>query len=128
MKLKRFYYSCILLICSCSYQSSDYTDDLGEGYTFVSESNANQFIYAISDTSGVNAIPCTVEAFGFDEDFIIAKQRNNRDCLDEDLTNVPMAYWIIDKKKKMNYGPYDSLTYSVKRRELNVPKSLSLQN
>lgn len=126
MKPKNFYYSCLLLLCSCSYSSSDYTDDLGQGYTFVSESNANQFIYG-NDTSGKNAIPCTVEAFVFDENYIIAKQKDNPDCMKEDLSNVPLSYWIIDKRNKMNYGPFDSLTFINKRKELKVPPSLNLK-
>jgi len=125
MKPKYFYYGCLLLLCSCS--SSDYTDDLGQGYTFVSESNANQFIYDMNDTSGKNAIPCTVEAFAFDENYIVAKQRNNQDCLKEDLSSVPISYWIIDKKKKVNYGPIDSLAFINKRKELEVPPSLKLK-
>lgn len=127
MKLNFFYFTCLLLLFSCSYSSSDYTDDLGDGYIFVSESNADQFVSGPNDTTGRGLIPCTVEAFAFDKTYIIAKQRNNQDCSQADLSTIPASYWVIDKKKKITYGPLDSTAFIGKRAELSVPTSLDLK-
>lgn len=127
MKLRCFYLGFLVALCSCSYSSGDYTDELGDGYVFVSESNANQFIYDISDTSGRNPIPCTVEAFAFDKNYILAKQRNNPDCLQKDLSKVSASYWIINKKEKVTYGPLDSTAFINKREVLSVSTSLDLK-
>lgn len=114
------------VLCSCSYPSNDYADDLGDGYIFVSESNSNQFIYNKEDITGKNVIHCTVEAFAFDEGYIIAKQKNNKDCSKIDFSKIPMAYWIIDKKRKTTYGPLDSLSFIIKRKALGISSTLEL--
>jgi len=127
MKLKCiFFYYCLLLF-SCSYSSSDYMDDLGDGYLFVSESNSNQFISGPNDTTGKGLIPCTVEAFAFNDNHIIAKQKNNPDCSNETISDI-LEYWIIDKKKKIVYGPIDSVNFDNKRNELKVSYSLRFKD
>lgn len=114
----------VMLISSCSM--SDSTTDLGQNYIFVSESNANQFISGPDDSLGVYTVPCTVKAFEFDSNFIIATQAVNLQCLDTTPTDLKIQYWIITKKNRMSFGPLDSLSYSKKRQELNVPTALSL--
>lgn len=112
------------LIASCSYSSSDYTADLGSGYTFVSESNTHQIISGPNDTSWIGIVPCTVEKYEYDNKNIIVKQRVNTDCIEQDLSKLSLAYWIIDKKLNMVHGPLDSLTFLSKRKELMVSSSL----
>lgn len=112
------------LIVSCSYSSSDYTEDLGSGYTFVSESNIHQIISGPQDTTWVGVVPCTVEKYEYDDKNIIVKQKVNTDCIQQDLSKLPLAYWIIDKKRNIVNGPLDSLTFLTKRKELMVSSSL----
>lgn len=109
---------------SCSYTSSDYTDDLGEGYVFVSESSVHQIISGPNDTSWTGIIPCTVELYEYDDKHIIAKQKANPDCVHNDLSKVAFSYWIIDKKENRTYGPLDSVTFNNKRKVLSVSASL----
>jgi hypothetical protein len=130
MKVKFFYTIWIfgITLYSCSpFPVNDYLDDLGDGYTFVSESNANQFIYDTKDTAGQIAIPCTVEAIDYDKRYIIAKQRSNKDCFDNGLSTEPISFWIIDKMTRKTFGPLDSVRFSAKRVELSVPSSLDLK-
>ncbi|MFC0317961.1 MULTISPECIES: DUF3997 domain-containing protein [Olivibacter] len=115
----------VVCLSSCSYSSSDYTDDLGDDYLFVSESNANQIISGPNDTTFRGLIPCTVIAYEFDGKNIIAKQKNNPECDDRNLTDTLISYWIIDKKKNISYGPLDSMSYIQKRQELSVSSSLN---
>lgn len=117
----------LTFLFSCSYSSSDYTNDLGGGYTFVSESNANQLISGPGDTTWKGVIPCTVEAYAYDDLHVIVRQRDNPRCLEAGTDRLPVVYWIIDKKKKMIYGPLDSLSFKSKRHELGVSVSLNLE-
>lgn len=110
----------VSLMASCSYSSSDYTVDLGSGYNFVSESNIHQIISGPNDTTLVGTIPCTVEKYEYDDDNIIVRQKVNTDCNKEDLSKLLSAFWIIDKKENAVYGPLDSLTFLLKKKELMV--------
>ena len=126
--IKVYYYSLtIYLLCnilSCSV--SDYTTDLGDNYLFVSESNANQFITNLDNSNGHINIPCTIESVEFDDKFIIATQRSNPDCFGNDFPKKSLHYWIIDKEKKTDFGPLDSLTYLKLRNDFGVSKSLNI--
>ncbi len=125
MKVKFVFTFLILgILSSCS--TSDYNNELGDGYLFVSESNALQFITGPNDSTGTGLIPCTVEAFAYDDIHIIARQKNNPDCSLDDISKISANYWIIDKKKKTSYGPLDSLTFNKRRVELSVSTSLDL--
>lgn len=118
----------LLIFGSCSYSSSDYTEDLGNGYTFISESNSNQFISGPNDTTFVGVVPCSVEAFMHDDFYILARQKENSDCSGKDLSKISAKYWLIDKRMKTTYGPLDSLSYLKKRKELGVPNSLKFKD
>ncbi|TDQ09207.1 DUF3997 domain-containing protein [Pedobacter metabolipauper] len=109
---------------SCS--TSDFTEDLGNGYTFVSESNVHQIISG-PNGSWTGIVPCTVEAYDFDHAYIVVKQRSNPECLRDGISTLSIAYWIINKQRRSTYGPLDSLSFVMKRRELKVPASLNLK-
>lgn len=113
----------LFLMCLYSCSAGDYSTDLGDHYLFVSESNANQFIYNMQDTTGKRSIPCTVDEFKFDEKYIVAKQRPNRDCSDKGFTYNTFRFYIIDKKKAVEYGPLDSITYQKKKKILAIDLS-----
>ena len=119
MKIKRIsVYIFAILIYSCSV--GDYNTDLGDDYLFVSESNANQFIYNVADTTGRRSVPCTVEKFKFDEQYIVAKQKPNSDCSNKGFLDSTSRFYIIDKKKHVEYGPLDSITYQKKVELLSI--------
>jgi hypothetical protein len=104
---------------------SDYTTDLGEGYIFVSESSTTQFIYNEETTYGTASVPCSIEDFTYDDNFIIATQKDNRECsLNKDLSKVKSTFWIIEKKKHTVYGPLDSTFYYRKRDSMSIPETL----
>jgi hypothetical protein len=116
----------LLMLCSCSFPVNDVVDDLGGGYTFVSESSHNQFVSGPNDTLNVTAIPCTVKAVDSNNDFIVASQIDNPDCFRGEAPNQKLTYWIIRKADGRNFGPLDSLQYINKRDELEVPFTLSV--
>lgn len=115
----------VLILPSCSV--SDYTQNIGNDYLFISESNTIQFITGPNDSTGTGLVPCTVEEFVYDDFHIIAKQRDNPDCLRVNLTVLPFNYWIIDKKSKKVHGPLDSLAFNRAKIELSVSNSLDLK-
>ena len=126
--VNRFLLTLIPCLFSCAYSSSDYTDDLGEGYVFVSESNAHQIISGPNDTTWAGIVPCTVEAYEYDRTYIVVRQRRNLECSEEDFSKLQVAYWIIDKKKETVYGPLDSLSFFTKKKDLMVSSSLAFKN
>lgn len=104
---------------------SDYVYNLGDGYIVVSESNADQFITHEENLWRKITIPCTVKDWTYDDSFIIAIQYSNPSC--EELLNIEEKekfYWIIAKSGHKVYGPLDSITYTKKRKELGLPKTL----
>lgn len=121
--MKKLFLFLLVVISSCS--TSDYTEELGEGYLFVSESNAVQFVTGPNDSTRTGIIPCTIEALDYDNDHIIARQKDNPNC-DLNYTSKSISYWIIEKKRKTCYGPLDSLWFGKKRIELSVSNSLNL--
>lgn len=114
----------MLILSSCSM--SDYTEDLGNGYLFVSESNTIQFITGPNDTTFTGLVPCTVKSYASDDFHVIARQKDNPDCSRGDLTSLANNYWIIDKKSEKVYGPLDSLSFNNMKEDLSVSSSLKL--
>ena len=110
------------MLYGCS--AVDYNTDLGDYYMFVSESNTNQFIYNRKDTTGKRSVPCTVEEFRFDERYIVAKQKLNNDCSDNGFKDSISRFYIIDKLKKNEYGPLDSVGYQKVKRKLSIDLNL----
>ena len=123
MKIKR-HLKYFLVVCLYSCAAGDYSTDLGDHYLFVSESNANQFIYNMNDTTGRRSIPCTVEQFKFDERYIVAKQNPNKDCSDKGFNDSISQFYIVDKKRNIEYGPLDSSAYQKKKKLLSITLNL----
>ncbi|MFC5283653.1 DUF3997 domain-containing protein [Pedobacter alpinus] len=122
MKAKLFFV--LFNLASCSV--SDYTEDLGNEYSLVSESKTIQFITGPNDSTFTGLVPCTVESFASDDFYIIAKQRNNPGCSNLDLSSLSINYWIIDKKREKVYGPLDSLSFNRMRKGMSISNSLKL--
>lgn len=122
--MKNKIYLMMLILSSCSM--SDYTEDLGNGYLLVSESNTMQFIAGPNDTTFTGVVPCTVESYASDDFHVIARQKDNPDCSRGDLTSLANNYWIIDKKSEKVYGPLDSLSFNNMKEDLSVSSSLKL--
>jgi len=117
----------MLLLAGCG----DYTDELPGNYHYYSEGSDDSVIVPKDWQDGEAYIPCNIEAFKVNEDFIIARQRAKRDCfwqgrnpLNQEL-NVEY-FWIIDAAQDQIYGPYEKSAYQKKSKDMGVPEELDL--
>ena len=105
--------------------------ELGKGYTFGEEGGA-PLIY--KDYPKRKFIPASVEFYKYDENFIVARQKefkSNKDINNNGYksgismnTSDSMNYWIIILSSDSILGPLGEAQYIKKCKELNVPKDI----
>ena len=131
--MKKLFTSCIFSLLLLSVSCSDYSENLGKGYTYVCEGKGNNSIFHEYPSKG-GQIPPDVISYDYDKDFIIVKQKpqlqqygyeaegeyNNRN---EDGV---FYYWLIDKKRYKTIGPMDSLEFVQTRKKYYVSEKLNL--
>lgn len=117
-----------ILLHACA---SDLAIDLSGGYIYRDEGGDIKDIF---NRNGMGEIPATVNAYDYDDDFIIAKQRPKwpGDPLYERQPDYWLGiqyeyYWIIDLKQGTILGPLDEAGYWATRSQLGVPAELVLQ-
>lgn len=126
MKLKYLVVLNIISLC-CACASSDYTEDLGNGYEYIFESKNMTFISGPNKGSD-HLIPCTIESFDYDNEFILVRQKDNPDCFTDVGHDIPNHFWIIDKLKNERFGPLDSISFINKKEALKISPKLKLAN
>lgn len=121
---------CIALILQCC--TSDYIENLGEGYFFRNEGGDLKDILSKEPKGG--EIPSTVIAFDYDKNFIIAKQRPklSQDILYENNYNYELGadttyFWLIIKKNHLVLGPLKEKEFIEVRERYEIPESLKLK-
>ena len=129
MKKLTLYSFYILLFYGCS----DYSKDLGGGYTYMHEGGGYNVIYHQYPAKG-GEIPPTVVEYKYDKNHITAKQI-------PDSTSIAMGYykknrydrglnenyyWIIIKKEQKVLGPFDINQFNQKQKEYNVSNKLEI--
>lgn len=121
---------CVAVILqSCT---SDYTENLGDGYFFRNEGGDLKDILSKEPKGG--EIPSTVIAFDYDKNFIIAKQRPKlpQDILYEKSYNYELGadttyFWLIVKKNHLVIGPLEKKEFRDVRERYEVPESLKFK-
>lgn len=121
---------CVAVILqSCT---SDYTENLGDGYFFRNEGGDLKDILSKEPKGG--EIPSTVIAFDYDKNFIIAKQRPKllQDILYEKSYNYELGadttyFWLIVKKNHLVLGPLEKKEFRDVRERYEVPESLKFK-
>ena len=116
------------MLAACS---SDYTQELPGGYRYLSESKHEQVIVPKIYHTGDIYIPCNVEAYHYNEYFIVARQRAMKDCFWGEVNSLQQVlgveyFWIIDIETQAIHGPLTEGDYRKKRVSLNVPIELYL--
>jgi hypothetical protein len=99
--------------------------DLGLNYRFLTPDDAHDIgfkedamIYK-GDFSNTIIYPTVVDVV-YDDDFILAVQRNRK--------NNSLNYFIINKKIDSLYGPYNKYDFNQIRKKLNVSKELAFDS
>mgnify|MGYP001255448171 FL=1 len=121
---------CVAVILQCC--TSDYTENLGDGYFFRNEGGDLKDILSKEPKGG--EIPSTVIAFDYDKNFIIAKQRPKlpQDILYEknyyyELGADTTYFWLIVKKNRLVLGPLKEKEFRDVRERYEVPESLKFK-
>lgn len=117
----------ISLFCGCNF--TDYTEDLGNGYIFGHESIDLNFILGKG-----GAIPADVIAWGYNEDFIIAKQKPEKKdppYYFEEKWVYPLGrdttyYWVIIKQKHEVLGPLNYDGFEQVKKDYHIPETLTM--
>lgn len=129
----------ILLLFSLPFfgcEEGHYEVELGGGYVFRSQGEFFRDIYCedTNRTVGVG-IPIAVLDYTFNNNFIIARQKPDNMTLNHGPFDYyyksngnDVYYWIIVKKERRAIGPLDKEEYIRARFELNIQKSLFLND
>ena len=102
---------------------SDEVKNMNNGYVFARESKFSQ---VIEKEGGTTIIPCTVIDFGFNSDFIVAAQIENKGCLNDFDPNANLSFWIIDCKTNEVYSNLSIIQYFHYKKKFGISKKLKL--
>ena len=83
----------IILFSLTSCSMSDGIIDMKNGFIFARESKYSQVIERIG---GDTIVPCSVLEFEYNQEYIVAVQVDNKDCMSEVGSDSKLNFWIID--------------------------------
>jgi len=113
------------LLTSCGGWVGDSIEELPGTYEFVFEGGDYNYIYG--GVKNEKVIPCKVESYNYDKDYIIAYQKASKNCVIEHNVKQEegsLYYWVIDVKADTLYSFSNKSDYLEKRKELGVPEEL----
>ncbi|MFD1145500.1 DUF3997 domain-containing protein [Larkinella insperata] len=125
--MNKLSYCCLVFFTtSCSAGWSDYTEEVGEGYTWVNEGGPVNAI--LSDVKGVNSLLylrkyCNNSAYicAWQVDSVRLHSPNFRSTdLKANTYDPSDRFYIIDVKKKQQYGPYQQEEFFMKAKSLDI--------
>lgn len=119
----------ILSTCNCS---SDYVENLGDGYFYRHEGGLTNDILCRNPNGG--QIPATVLSYDYDNKYIIAKQKPKlpqEPLYDKKYIYIygsnEIYYWLIIKNEKLVLGPYNLGEFNDAKIKYNVSDKLILK-
>jgi hypothetical protein len=75
-------------------------------------------------------IPCSVQEYVWDSDFILAKQKATKDCFIRNPNAQQVGeiyYWLVLTEKRKVIGPLTLVEYRKTRKLYGIPNDLSLK-
>ena len=131
MSGKRCCFFCIcavlILIGGCPFSGRVYEEDLVNGYAVWAPDVKKQaeIVHKGKGGSGATAVvPHTVFAYGWNDDFIIAKRHPEKDRkVDASITH----WYIIEVASGKVHGPLSEGEFGKLRTELKVPAEISFK-
>jgi hypothetical protein len=126
---------CILFLCvvaifvgGCPFQGLVYEEDLVNGYAVWAADVMEQaaVVHKEKGSSGaIGVVPRTVFAYGWNDDFIIAKRHPEKK---DGKVNTSLTYWyIVEVASGKVHGPLSEDEFNKVRTELKVPAELSFK-
>jgi hypothetical protein len=111
----------MLTLAGCNL--SDNAKELPGGYTYVDEGKCYKFI--LINIKGQPNIESCVSNYKYNDEFITVRQDDSVKCeRSETITTRDKKFFIVDVKRETVLGPYDSLHFSQKFAELDLPTEL----
>jgi len=130
--IKYFKLILFLIIFSLNNCSSDYTENLGNGYFFVGEGSPLNKI--LNEKSNRGQVPENVISYDYNKDFIIAKQKPDlpQSILYEKKYEYKYGanefyYWLIVKDEYLVLGPFNLSEFNEVRQKYMVPNALEIE-
>lgn len=116
----------LLSTLACGGIGLAYEHDLTEDYAVWATDLRAQAAVVRRDAEGSSAsavVGPMVYAYGWNQDFIIAKQHPNLDGFEE-IDESVTRWFIVDVAQDRVYGPLTEDAYTARRRELGMPTGL----
>ena len=115
-----------ILVIGCPFHGSVYSEDLGNGYYVVAGDVMEQaaVFRKVKRGGGLAVVFPTVFAYGWNDDFIIAKQHPRKDR----KVDTSLTYWYIVEVASGNvHGPLSEGEFNKLRIKLKVPAEISFK-
>ncbi|GKX68959.1 DUF3997 domain-containing protein [Inconstantimicrobium mannanitabidum] len=111
----------------------DFSYNITKKYKFARTNRYSSYIYDDVEDNDLCRIDTFVDSFGFDDNFIIAKQVRPKEVYHDEIytPKVPDEnetwYWIMDIKIDKRYGPYKNLNdFNKAKNQLKVSNNIKL--
>jgi len=132
MKEKLFFilsiFAVTLFVTGCPFQGPIYLEDLGNGYVVCAldvMQDAHIIVKSKRGSGGFEVVPPTVFAYGWNDDFILAKQNPRKK---DRKVDTSITYWyIIEVASGDVHGPLNEDEFRKLRTKLKVPEEISFK-
>jgi len=138
--MKNILYLILIILSGClaNYQTEL---ELGEGYLFLHDSSTQR---TIAGPRGNLIVTFNVRDYKFNNKYIVASQQDINQCCvcelscpndslsngledcENCINNLPLTYWIINKKTQDVLGPLSRKSYSAEINRLHITNDLNL--
>lgn len=129
--MSKYSFLLLLFLAGCDIAIGDYVTDLSGDYIYYEEGPNNKIIAQRAIKPGTYYIPCNVEDYDYNKNFIIAIQQPQKECVVQDTTvytdKTQKCFWIIVHKTNQFFGPLTLKEYLQKRKDLNIPSDLEIK-
>ena len=118
----------VIFVGGCPFHGPIYEEDLVNGYAVWALDVMQDAAIVLKDkggSGGTVVVPHMVFAYGWNDDFIIAKQHPEKK---DRKVDISITYWyIIEVASGDVHGPLNEDEFDKLRTELNVPSELSFK-
>ena len=118
----------VIFVGGCPFHGPIYEEDLVNGYAVWAADTMKDAAIVLKDkgsSGAIGVVPRTVFAYGWNDDFIIAKrhpEKKNR------KVDTSLTYWyIVEVASGDVHGPLNEDEFDKLRTELKVPPELSFK-